>query len=372
MNNKILQESRRIKEIMGIKSQIMSEGKIPAKILTDLLGLSISLTDDVQDSLKRAFPDLARNISVDIDDVVNKIKDMDSFDNTQIKSLLKIPEANFSNAILDILSDDDSVKQAVDLIRKTPPGDPEYDYWRESLLREFEISDLQLDNLIKKTEQKLDSPSIRAEDIAKRRQEIRVELDSIRKIFDDLNLDRTTLKELFRDKSVTAESALNQVKNAKVQFEKLTRDPEFSNTINRILSSKNYKNTVFEIEEYLRRFSPNIYKKYWIKYNGKGKLLFFLALCTIVGISLEIADFGIIPTLKEAWFKFKRVMSGKPKGKTYINDQTGFQQFLTDEQISFDSDTAAWNQTTGSWMVDIFNQSSRQYIFKDGTFEPRK
>lgn len=371
MNNKILQESRRIKEIMGIKSLIMSEGKIPAKILRDLLGLSISLTDDVQDSLKRAFPDLARNISVDIDDVVNKIKDMDSFDNAQMKSLLKIPEANLSDALLDILSDDDSVKQAVDLIRKTPPGDPEYDYWREYLLREFEILDWELDNLIKKTEQKLDSPSISAEDIAKRRQEIRVELDNIRKTFDDLKLDNTTLKELFRNKSVTSKSALNQIEQAKIQFEKLTLDPEFSNTINRILSSKNYKNTVFEIEEYLRRFSPNIYKKYWIKYNGKGKLLFFLALSASVGVLTEAWDLGGSNILWKAWALVKRAWRGGQKEKTYINDQTGFQQFLRDKNIPFDPDTAAWSQATGSWMVDIFNQSSRQYTFKDETFEPK-
>lgn len=372
MNNKILQESQRIKEIMGLKSQIIYEAKLPKEIIDNLISSAIRLSDDVQDSLKMSFPNLARKTSVDIDDVAREIRDMEFFENSQIKSLLRIDDAVLSDALLEIASNDDTVKNAVDIIISTSANDPQHLFSKQSLLDEFGILDWELDELIKKTKKKIDDASDETIDVAKQMQLIQKGLDEVSQRLKDLNLDNVSVKELFRAKNINMEIALKKLQKIQSDYNILKSNKEFLNASKLVLKQKSYPDIVLEVETILKKYYPSVYKQFWIAnkstvYKTFGSLI---ALSLLIYGYSEIKRVGLWNVLLKLGKGLKEVWEGD-KEKTYINDQTGFQQFLRDKNISFDPDTAAWSQATGSWMVDIFNQSSRQYTFKDETFEPK-
>lgn len=365
MKDKILVETKRIKEIMGIKSQIISEIRIPANIIRGLRNTALNfLSYNDENFVRNAFPSLRNVPNLTMDDIIDAIDGTD-LTSKQLTALLKTNNRPLKNSVIDIITDDSDVLNMVDnLTAAIRDGrSSEANIYKKQLkqLFDFDLDDTELDEVINNAENKIKNINDDNQKVAQRRVKIRQDLENIEKSLDNLKLDSKSLRELFKGKDeATARKILS---DRKKEFDILKKDPEFEEAISFVVGNKDFNDIVSKIGATLKANYPSVYSRIW--YGNYNKIVAgIIAITLIKGFGEEFKKDGAFYAVTLFW----KSLFGWGESKKYTQDKVGFHEFLRDNKINFEPETADMSPVAGFWSSDLLSQSSNLYRYVDGTF----
>lgn len=366
MENNLLIETVRIKELMGIESNLISEGiKLPAAALRALQRGRASFIGDGERMLGKELPGLPSYPT--IDDIITKIEGVDlSYDT--VRALLHVDEPQLRNMILNALSDSEEVKKAVNLLNNAMNNNKHSDVDAlEQLIKTDFVPENDLEDLVQLTTRKIDADrKIAGADsrAPTRGIEIREIVQQLDKDLEEFN--NKTLVAIWGSKADVKMVA--RLKQLKSDFAKLKQDPEFENAIDFIetqLKGKNvnFRTKVAEIEAVLKAKHPNAFKRFFYNRNKVAGLIILAALVSSQFDLKVLARKGgekvkyLIEVIQEA---FKGLL-GDGEYKNTLED---FKKWLTTQDIP-----SASAVELGGGFYKLSPTANIKYEYKDGNFE---
>lgn len=362
MENNLLIETVRIKELMGIESNLISEGiKLPAGVLRVIQRGRAYFIGDGEIMLGKELPGLPSYPT--IDDIIARIQDVDlSYDT--VRALLHVDEPQLRNMILNALSDSDEVKRAVNLLNNAMNNDKQSEVDAlEQLIKTKFVPENDLDDLVQRTTQKIDAG--RKIDSKKPRTiEIKDNIKKLDKALDEFN--DKTLVEIWGSKADVRMVA--RLKKLKSDFAKLKQDPKFKNAIDFIETQLdgtdvNFRTKVAEIEAFLKAKHPNAFKRFF--YN-RNKVVGLIILAALVSSQFDLKVLArkggekvryLVDVIVEAFKGFL----GDGEYKDTLED---FKKWLTTQGIP-----SASAVELGGGRYKLSPTANIEYLYKDGNFE---
>lgn len=363
MENNLLIETVRIKELMGIESNLISEGiKLPARMLQALQRGRAYFIGDGERMLAKEIPGLPSYPT--IDDIITKIQDVDlSYDT--VRALLHVDEPQLRNMILNALSDSDEVKRAVNMLNNAIKNNKQSEVDAlEQLIKTDFVPESDLDELVQVTTQKIDAGRKIDSRTPIRTVEIREIIQQLDKDLAEFN--DKTLVQLWGSKAdVRMKARLQELKS---QYANLKKDPEFKDAVKFIEEQLNGKNLNFntkvaEIEAFLKSKHPNAFKRFFYNKYKVGSLIILAALVSSQ-FDLKVLARKGGEKVKYLFEVIQEAFNGAFGDGEYKDTLEDFKKWLNTQGIP-----SASAVELGGGRYKLSPTANIEYLYKDGNFE---